>query len=128
MDTSKNDRDQEIRERYQQGLTANELSRSFGLSEPRIRQIVAGVKKGPQARGQKAVSDAHKRLGRKVYDYRFDNQISRRQMATKLGWSLSKLYHLEEGLVDPTLLDLQDIATYMKVNIGELINNVISRH
>jgi len=38
------------------------------------------------------------------------------------------LYNVEEGLVDPTLLDLQDIATFMKTGIGELLNNVISRH
>jgi hypothetical protein len=121
-------RDQEIIERYQGGSTATELSRSYGLSEPRIRQIVAGIKKVRQGREQRPVSDAHKRLGRRVYDFRFDNQLSRRFMATKLGWSVSKLYNLEEGLVDPTLLDLQDIATFMKCNLGDLINNVFSRH
>ena len=122
------ERDQEIRERYTDGATANELSRSYGLSEPRIRQIVAGVKKGPQGRGQRPVSESHRRLGRKVYDFRFDNQLTRRYVADKLGWSVSKLYNVEEGLVDPTLLDLQDIATLMKTNIGDLLNNVISRH
>lgn len=122
------ERDQEIRERYVDGSTANELSRSYGLSEPRIRQIVAGVKKGRQGRENKPVSDVHKRLGRKVYDFRFDNQLSRRHVASKLGWSVSKLYNVEEGLVDPTLLDLQDLATFMKTNIGEMLNNVTSRH
>lgn len=122
------ERDQEIRERYVDGATANELSRSYGLSEPRIRQIVAGVKKGRQGRENRPVSDVHKRLGRRVYDFRFDNQLTRRYMAVKLGWSVSKLYNVEEGLVDPTLLDLQDIATFMKTSIGELLNNVISRH
>ena len=39
------ERDQEIIERYTEGATALVLSRAFGLSEPRIRQIVAGVKK-----------------------------------------------------------------------------------
>lgn len=123
-----NERDQEIIERYASGSTATDLSRAYALSIPRIRQIVAGVKKERQGREARPISDAHKRLGRKVYDYRFDNQLTRRYVASKLGWSVSKLYNLEEGLVDPTLLDLQDIATFMKTNIGEMLNNVISRH
>lgn len=122
------ERDQEIIERYTEGTTALALSRAYGLSEPRIRQIVAGVKKERRTREQRPISDAHRRLGRKVYDYRFDNQLSRRFVAEKLGWSVSKLFSMEGGLVDPTLMDLQDLATFMKRNLGELINDVFSRH
>jgi ribosome-binding protein aMBF1 (putative translation factor) len=121
-------RNQNIVDCYMAGQTAAELARAFGLSEPRIRQIVAGLKKGKQGREHRPVSDAHKRLGRKVYDYRFDRELSRRFVADKLGWSLSKLANLEEGVVDPTLLDIQDLATFMNINIGELLNNVFSRH
>ncbi len=122
------ERDQEIKERYQKGATATDLARSYGLSEPRIRQIVAGINKGRQTKTNRPISDAHKRLGRKVYDFRFDNQLTRRYMASKLGWSIAKLHNVEEGIVDPTLLDLQDLATFMKLNLGELINNAFSRH
>lgn len=122
------ERDQEIIERYTEGATALVLSRAFGLSEPRIRQIVAGVKKQKRSRQNSAISDAHRRLGRKVYDYRFDNQLTRSSVAAKLGWSTSKLRSVEDGLVDPTLMDLQDLATFMKRNLGELINDVFGRH
>jgi len=121
-------RNQNIIECYLAGQTATELARAFGLSEPRIRQIVAGLKKGKQGRENRPVSDAHKRLGRKVYDHRFDRELSRRHVAEKLGWSLSKLANVEEGMVDPTLLDIQDLAAFMNINIGELLNNVFSRH
>lgn len=122
------ERDQEIIERYTEGATALVLSRAFGLSEPRIRQIVAGVKKEKRSRQSCAISEAHRRLGRKVYDFRFDNQLTRASVAAKLGWSTSKLRSVEDGLVDPTLMDLQDLAAFMKRNLGELINDVFSRH
>lgn len=122
------ERDQEIIERYIDGATALVLSRSYGLSEPRIRQIVAGVKKEKRSRQQEPLSEAHRRLGRRVYDFRFDNQLTRRFVATKLGWSIAKLVNMEQGLVDPTLLDLQDLASIMKRNLGELINDVFNRH
>lgn len=122
------DRDQEIVERYTEGATALSLSRAFGLSEPRIRQIVVGVKKEKRSRQSTAISEVHKRFGRKIYDFRFDNQLTRKFVAAKLGWSVSKLYSVEEGRVDPTLMDMQDLATFMKRNLGDLINDALSRH
>lgn len=122
-----NDRDSRIIEAYIGGCTASELSRLFGLSEPRIRQIVSGIKKERRPATYRPISDVHKRLGLKVYDYRFDRNIKADLVAKKLGWSLSKLRQLEKGLVDPTLLDLQDITTFMNINIGDLLNNVINR-
>lgn len=123
-----NERNQEIIERYIEGATALSLSRAYGLSEPRIRQIVVGAKKEKRVRQSTAISEVHRRLGRVVYDYRFDNNLARGFVAEKLGWSQSKLYSVENGRVDPTLMDLQDLATFMKRNIGELLNDVISRH
>lgn len=122
------ERDQEIIERYSQGTTALALSRTYGLSEARIRQIVAGVKKTKRSRQAQALSDTHRRLGRKVYDFRFDNQLARTYVAQKLGWSVMKLRNVEDGLIDATLLDLQDLASFMKRNLGDLLNDVINRH
>ena len=122
------ERDQEIIEKYREGMTALALSRAFGLSEARIRQIVAGVKKTKRTRQSKALSETHRRLGRKVYDFRFDNQLARGHVAARLGWSTIKLRYVEEGLIDPTLLDLQDLASLMKKNLGDLLNDVFGRH
>lgn len=123
------ERDQEIRELYAQPQhTAASLARAYGLSEPRIRQIVAGVEKDRKSRERRPVSEAHKRLGLKIYNHRWDNQLTKKAVADKLGWSVSKLHNLEQGLIDPTLTDLQDIATFMKLELGEVLKNVFSRH
>lgn len=125
------ERDQEIRERYAEGgVTAASLSRTYALSIPRIRQIVAGMKKpkgGKLGQPQQPVSKLHQRLGRKVYDYRFDNQLTKKYVADKLGWSISKLTLVERGQVDLTLLDIQDLTTLMKQTPGEFIDDVSRR-
>ena len=123
------DRDQEIRERYAAGgVTAASLSRAYALSIPRIRQIVAGVKKkGGQTGQPQPISKLHQRLGRKVYDYRFDGQLTKKYVADKLGWSVSKLTNVEKGYVDLTLLDIQDLTTFMKRTPGEFIDDVARR-
>jgi len=123
-----NERNQQIMESYAKGSTANELSRVFGLSIPRIRQIVAGVERdNPQPQNRKPISETHRKFGLRVYDFRYDAELSRRYMAEKLGWSVGKLANIEQGLVDPTLLDLQDLATFMRKNMGELLDNVFNR-
>lgn len=121
------DRNQEIIDLYRQGSTATALARTFGLSEPRIRQIVSGVKKEKLLELQ-PISRAHKRLGVIICDHRFDQKVERKNMAQKLGWSIAKLRHIEQGLRDPTLMDLQDLASYMKKDLGALVNNVFTRH
>ena len=125
------DRDQEIRERYAEGgVTAASLSRAYALSIPRIRQIVAGMKKpkgGKFGQTQQPISKLHQRLGRKVYDYRFDSQLTKKFVADKLGWSVSKLTLVERGQVDLTLLDIQDLTTLMKQTPGEFIDDVSRR-
>ena len=115
-------------ESYAKGSTANELSRVFGLSIPRIRQIVAGVERdNPQPQNRKPISETHRKFGLRVYDFRYDAELSRRYMAEKLGWSVGKLANIEQGFVDPTLLDLQDLATFMRKNMEELLDNVFNR-
>jgi len=121
------ERNEEIVELYRYGSTATQLARTFGLSEIRIRQIVEGVKKEKKVE-EKPITQAHRRLGVMICDYRFDHHIDRTAMAKKLGWSVRKLARLDQGYFDPTMLDLQDLATYMKKDLGELINNVFNRH
>lgn len=121
------DRNEEIIDLYRNGSTAIMLARSFGLSHQRIRQIVEGVKKEKKIE-EKPITQAHRRLGVMICDYRFDHHVDRTVMAKKLGWSVRKLARLDQGYLDPTMLDLQDLATYMKKDLGELINNVFNRH
>lgn len=121
------ERNSDIIHDYTSGRTALELSRTYGLSEPRIRQIVSGVKKTKRLGDKRPISDAHRRLGMAVYDFRFDNQMTRRSVAARLGWSVAKLFNMEQGFIDPTLLDLQDLASFMKRNLGELLDNVLNR-
>ena len=120
-------RNNDIVHDYTQGSTAVELSRTYGLSEARIRQLVAGVKKTKRGGDKRPISDTHRRLGLAVYDFRFDNHMTRKSVAHKLGWSVAKLFNMEQGFIDPTLMDLQDLAAYMKQNLGDLLNNVINR-
>ena len=125
------DRDQEIREKYAEGAaTAASLSRTYALSIPRIRQIVAGVEKkkgGKPGSILQPISKLHQRLGRRVYDHRFDRQLTKQYVAGKLGWSVSKLTLVERGQADLTLLDLQDLTTFMKQTLGEFLDDVSRR-
>lgn len=122
------DRNEEIIERYREGASANDLGRMFCLSEARVRQIVGGVKKEKKQIEKVPISRAHKRLGYLICDYRFDHKIDRKIMAQKLGWSIGKLINIDQGLRDPSLLDLLDLSTYMKLDFGDLINNAFNRH
>lgn len=44
------------------------------------------------------------------------------EAAGKLGWTLQKLASVEKGIIDPTLTDLMDLATYMKKGLAEVMN------
>jgi len=49
-------------------------------------------------------------------------------MANRLGWLSKNLANIEQGFLDPSLLDLLDLSTYMKLDFGDLINNAFNRH
>ena len=117
-------RDGFICQDYQDGKDIHELSRSHGLSERRISQILQlhNIPRRPRTVSEKrSLSRGHVRLGLHLYSHRFERGIDLFDAAEELGWSAIKLRKVEKGTTDVELLDLMDIAAYTQMKIGELL-------
>lgn len=108
------------------GLSASKLGTKFGLSIPQVRRILASqsAKKHPEApkpsAEDKVIDESHRKLGNRLYAYRFVLLNDTTQAGEALGWSTKKLRSIEQGHSEITLADLQDMAEYMKTSISEL--------
>ncbi|WP_226621283.1 hypothetical protein [Alloyangia pacifica] len=122
--TNNKNRDDLMARDYLSGMEIGEIGRSNGLGPRRVQQILKeqGVKMRPRiAKADRSpVSSVHERLGRKLIDFRFDNDLQPNEAANDLGWSYTKLRDVERGLVPIDLLELRDIMTYTKKSLNEL--------
>lgn len=116
------ERDRCIREDYvQDRKEVQELARAYGLTTRRIQQIiVAGNIPLRKPRRGVPVSSGHERIGRLLYNYRFDRGISNLDAARDLGWSIIRLRNVERGLADITVTELIDISAYIGRSAAEL--------
>lgn len=111
-------------------MSASKLAMKFGLSIPQIRRILASQKavKNPDApkpsAEDKVIDEHHRKLGNRLYAYRFQALNDAVQASDALGWSAKKLRGIEQGHSEITLSDLQDMAEYMKTSISELTRNL----
>jgi hypothetical protein len=121
-------RDILIVEDYQGGKTAAEISRIHGVSVRRVYQVLEeqNVNKnrnnGARRKIDTPLTKCHEKIGKRVYDFWFDQGLERVQAAGQLGWSVHKLRMVEKGQVNLNLFDLRDIATWMKISLGNLID------
>lgn len=119
-------RDDYIVEDYASGLEIPEIARGQGLTSRRVTQILAekGVELRPRRSRfeQRPLSARHERIGKLIYDHRFDLGEERIDAANRIGWSVHQLKKAEAGLKELELLDLLDIATYTGKTIEEVIN------
>lgn len=116
---------------YRSGSTTGELAREHGLSETRINQILRShrVDRRPKfSDAAKVRSSFHARIGEKVYDHRFGLEQDVYDAATAIGISAIKLRKIEKGVCELELLDLLDLAAYIGVEVGELLERPNATH
>jgi len=128
---TKDERDQQIVQSYLDGLSAPAVARSFQISEALVRKILAakGVKASDRqstapkdSTMSKTFSRTHEKLGERLAFCRsMEIKQSRHEAALKIGWTVHKLAAIEKGVFNVTLIDLQDISTYTKKSIADLI-------
>jgi len=129
---TKDERDQQVADGYLMGSSAPALARSFQISEPLVRKILAarGIKasdrekfNGPKERKMKStISRTHEKLGERLaFTRSMEIRQTRQEAAARIGWTTHKLAAIEKGVFDVTLTDLLDISTYTKKPIAELV-------
>ncbi len=123
------ERDQEIALKYAKGRPATKLAVEFGLSVPTIRRILKQMNAvaGPRERlieEDKVVCPIHKKLGSRIYAYRFKKTQDVHMTSGLLGWSVKKLRNIEQGKTSPTLQDLQGLAKYMNISLSEIMKDL----
>lgn len=120
------ERDNELVEAYLTGRTIDDISRTYGLSQRRIHQILdaRGVKRTKRrVPGEVAtISKLHQKIGLRVYNYYYDRGLTRVQAADKLGISPVRLRRIELGAADLELLMLQDLSRFLGITVGELVD------
>lgn len=120
-------RDEMIIREYLEGRDMHALEREHGIQQRRIYQILraSGVteKRVRKTDSEKSpLSKVHKKIGNRVYEYYFSNDMSRRQAANQIGVSMNTLRNIELGRHRLDLFDLQDIASFLKTTVGDLLN------
>lgn len=123
------ERDSEIALGYLQNASAPQLARKHKLSIPQIRRILKEQKvcRGGvivQSETSKAIDPTHIRLGLRLYNYRFRKCVDVSIAAQLIGWSARKLRSIEQGKTVVTVIDLQEMATYMQTTPSELMKGL----
>ena len=120
-----------IAEDYVAGASVEKLAGDYGIGTRMIHRILrakgltmADRKKQPQRpRTQEPRSQLHLKIGKKLHDHYFVvRQVNRAQAADDLGISAKALRGIELGMNPLCLTDLQNIASYMKTTVGELVD------
>lgn len=114
-----------IIDEYVDGRDMVAICREHGVGDRRVFQILkqAGVRKRslPPAQLKPPLSEVHRSIGARVYDHYFEKGWSRREAADKLGMTTPALRNIELGRGNLTLFDLQDLAGFLKISVGELL-------
>lgn len=109
------------------GASPAALCRENGIGQ---RQFYLILKKYPDAVRQKKstveekqpLSRIHSRIGRELYDFYWGKNMDRQRAANRLGWGSLRLRSVEKGEHDLTLFELQDIASFMGMTVGALLD------
>ena len=120
------ERDIFICQDYASGKEINELSRTYGLSERRVSQILTAadiVRRPRKGREKQALSRLHARIGLHLYHYAKENGFDKRDVANDLEKTAIHVGKVYRGLVPLELLDLLDIAAYTQTSVAELIKD-----
>ena len=67
-------------------------------------------------------------VGNKISHYRKENELTQKQLGTKLGKSKDYISNLERGVVHPSLELLSDLAEVFNISIDELLSTNILSH
>lgn len=120
------ERDALIVQEYLSGRNVAEICREHKIGERQFYSIVA---RSPLTEGRrearaprKPLSQVHLAIGRHLHDYYFSRSFDRTSAANKLGWSALRLRNVEQGFVDLTLFELQDIVAFTRTPIEILFN------
>ena len=121
------ERNKGIVEEYQDGREVAELAREYGVSARRIQQILkmngVPIRQVRLADADRLpISRVHERIGTKLTDYMWDNELQHNDVANKLGWNIMKLRRVQSGIMDLELLDLIDLASLVATSIDDLIS------
>ncbi len=125
------ERDLTICQDARDGKTASEIARAYGLSPRRVQQIlrernIRNTRIRPTGHLQATpISRVHAKIGRAVYEHRFHRHQRLSDAAEQIGWSAIKLRRVEQGVHDLTLLDMQDLAEYLKTTAIELWSSYV---
>jgi len=128
-----NDRNMNICQDAIDGRPPAEIARAYGLSQRRVQQILRerNVRKTSiRPSGylpMSPITRLHARIGKSVYDKRFERQQRLTEAAEEIGWSAIKLRRVEQGVHDITLLDLQDLVAYLDTTISKLWSEHVER-
>jgi len=120
-----------IAQEYIRGSTLEQISSEYGISPRMIRYIL--TQKGLRAEDRKKQpsfdlapsprSQLHLKIGQRLYEAYFVKRgLSRAEAAVKMGISAKGLRNLESGRSNIDLLTLQNIAGFMEISVGELID------
>ena len=111
---------------YKDNRSVREIGREFGISERQVYNILSTLpgferRKKTRTETRLPMSKVHEAIGLRLYDF-YHFRMERRDAANRLGWSSQSLRMAEQGFMDLTLFDLQDLATFMDISIGDLLN------
>ena len=106
---------------YVRGKLMTEIARENGLSIRRIQQITQekSLRAERQAlikTGKQPVSGMHARLGRALFNHRYDLALTITEGAHRIHLSTIRLRRAEKGLIDFTLMDIQDLTGYLDID------------
>ena len=131
--TGTQERDEAICRAYlsPENKSAERLAIEYGLGVSSVWKILkkGEVKKPPGPRVRKLPEEkqmglSHIKIGLRLSYYRsFTLAADRPKLAEKLGWSLQKVAHVEQGQFNLSLVDLQDLATLFKMELWEFFQN-----
>jgi hypothetical protein len=110
-----------IKADYVNGNLMSEIAREHGLSVRRIQQItqeksLRDERKTLKKVSKQPVSGMHAKLGRDLFNRRYDLALTVTEAARRIHWSTIRLRRAEKGLVDFTLMDVQDLVGYLETD------------
>ena len=110
-----------IRADYVQGKLMTEIARENGLSIRRIQQITqeTSLRAERQAlikTGKQPVSGMHAKLSLALFNHQYDLALTVTEATKRIHWSTIRLRRAEKGLIDFTLMDLQDLTGYLDID------------
>jgi hypothetical protein len=114
-------REECIKADYVQGNLMSEIAREHGLSIRRIQQITQekSLRAERQARikiSKQPISSMHAKLGRALFNHRYDLALTVTEAAKRIHWSTIRLRRAEKGFIDFTLMDVQDLTGYLDID------------